>query len=285
MAIDPKEAFEYIGVNPEEFDSLDDFKAAYNKQYVGRDAAKQDEELRDAIFGQQIGAMETKLKQTFKEAGVEFEQGELKDLKYHDVLNKGLEKLTTTYSSQIEEAKKNSGGDIDQRIQELTQKLEKKDKTLQEERQLRETSIAQLSKEKEELMGNMKQYKIGVALDGYKKQLKLKEGITPVELKGFEAEIKDRYRFDFGDEGDLVVTDSKGNRIQSPEKAGKFMDPLDALSSLAKESGLYKSNPHTTSTRPASTHRFGGEGAANGEGKPLRELPAAVAAAKQRAGR
>lgn len=271
MPIEPKEIVEYIGIDLEKFDSIDEAKKEFDSKFKTLDSIKSDPSIRNELFGRKVGELETVFKRTAREAGVSFDDNEISGKKFEELIPLAFEKLNSSYSSQIEELKANSNSGTDERIKTLSETLEKQKKEYSQLQNLMKTSIDGLQNEKHELESSMKNYKLDIHKNQVMSQLKLKSQITEIEKKGFDALINENLNFDFDESGSIFVSDKKGNKIPNPNKAGEFMAPLDALSELAKKAGVVEVNPHANRQTASTVHLHGSPTAE----APRREVSAA----------
>src|SRR6056297_4140053 len=95
MPLSTEEQLEFLkftGVDPESAENLDSAKAAFKKSHVHVNEIAQRDDLIGPLFGKKIGEIETKFKQSLRGL-VDFEEGELKDKKFQEIIDLSTQKL------------------------------------------------------------------------------------------------------------------------------------------------------------------------------------------------
>jgi hypothetical protein len=259
MPIDPKEALQYLGIDPETVENLDAFKTHVSTTYVPRDKAHLDKEVTAKVFGSVNGALRTKLKGAGKEL-------ELADVKWDDLdpaegidlITAKAKARTAELSALLEESKK--GVKPAKEVEELSRKYEEAKKftdelkgqlgTWEQKYTTLEKSVAQREREA----------RINAQWERAMGGLKFNEGITPLAVKGFHASVKEKFAVEFDDEGNPYAVDATSkSRVPNPNKAHDFLGLDDLVKSYAEQEKLIGGNPNAGKPVRSTATMFGGQ--------------------------
>lgn len=232
MSVELKDVYEYLGVKPEDINSIDDLKSKFEPTFVRRDQAVKDPEIVSKVTGKLTGSLRTAILSTAKELEVEIGDDEIKDKKVEEIAkilgSKAKEKITAL----DKRASSNNPDDINKEWESKYTKLEKKFKDteslLNTTKSQFETESALWATEKKSIAFNNR-HKDALS------KVRFKTGITDLEMKGFNAIINEKYKHEFDESGNIFPTDAKGNRISNPKVAGTFMDFEDIYNMEANE--------------------------------------------------
>ena len=253
--IDLKQLNEFAGIEAENFDQ---FKEQFQQKFVLKENVVKDPELTSQITGKVMGSQMTKIRQMFKEEGIEFSDEETKTIKKNeDLFNLGLSKLKGNLLNQIEDVKKSASVGSDQRLQEYEARIAKIEKEKNDIKAAWKSTGEEFEKYKTEVSNTIKQKEIDFRLSKAKELLKLRSKINEAERAGFEAILKNRLKFDLDDSGQLVTMNASGERIKSKVKAGDFMPADEAIQEIVNELGLGETNPHAGKAAPQAPSMFG----------------------------
>lgn len=272
MGVEAKDILSYIGIDPEKFESIDDVKKEFAGKFMTLDEAKQNDEIHQHVLGKRLGELETKFKGFVRDAGVEFDEGELKDKKLMDIMPMAFEKLNGKITKLNDDLKSASNAHPDAKVKELSEALEKSKRAYSDLDQLHKTTVEDLTGKINEQSQSMQQFKIGVHQSKAMESIKFKDGMSEIEKRGFNALLSEKLKFDFDDQGSFIVTDASGQRIQSKDKAGDFASPEDAIKSIAEESGVLAkphANPHVRTTQVQPDHSTTPQGGGQGGGRKV----------------
>lgn len=232
-----KELHTYIGIDPENVESIEDAKKLFDKNFINVNNLDINDERVKPVFGRRIGEAETKFKQALKSLGVEFEEGELKDKKLEDLIDLGKDKI----KSQISTLKESAGKTDDKKVQDLQTKLENLEKERTTLEEARKAAIDEAEKLKKDYEQKESQTKLQSARQKVLSEIRLIE-MKPSQKIGFQALIDQKYNLSL--EGDnLVVMNKDGQKIPNPKKAGDFLTAKDIFEKEAQEEGLIQLNP------------------------------------------
>lgn len=207
------ELLKFIGYNPEEIESIDDFKKSFNETF-----------LKTSEYGRRIGGLESALIKKFKAANIEFKPEEIKDKKVEDIAELGLKKNFEFTNSQLEaEKKKNKGPD------EALTKLQGEFDTYKTEAQRKieaETALRlQLKTEYDTFKTQAETEKKTSAIKNYVngawEKFKWGTGVDDLKKKGFKATIQEKYQINLDESGNPYTANEKGERIASTKKTGE----------------------------------------------------------------
>ena len=256
---DLKSFCEFTGIEAENFDQ---FKEQFQSKFIVKENVIKDPEITDKIYGKIMGSQMTKIRQMFKEEGVEFTEEETKAIKKNDeLLVLGLNKLKGGFINQIEDVKKSNTVGADQRLSEYEARIAKIEKEKNDIKAAWKSTGEEFEKYKFEMASSLKQKEVDFRLAKAKESLKMRPKINEAERAGFEAILKNRLKFDLDDNGQPVTMNANGERIKSKVKAGDFMPAEEAMQDIINELGLGDTNPHAGKpaplAQPGATNMFG----------------------------
>jgi len=228
---DYKALISYIGLDPDKLEDVAAAKTAFNEKHIARDMAVKDPEIKAAVTGAVMGGLFTEAKRTFKDLGVDFEEGEVpkNDLKALFEIGK------TKVGAKIDDLTK-AQPDVDKWQKEIA----KKDQKLADISGLLESTKTRLAEVENEKTTAVKGVKLDIAKKELYGNLKFSSTVDEVRRRGFEAIISDKYKLDIEDEtGKAIIVDAKTNaRIQSTAKSSEFATPDEIFASEAEKLGL-----------------------------------------------
>lgn len=265
-----KDILDYTGLSAE---NLDEFKEAFDKQFTKKDVNHilKDPELKDAIHGRILGGQFTALKKTLAEFGVDTASPDfvaLKD-KNLDAIKFAIGDILSKKDSELEDLRSKVGSSNDDLIKQKEVEITNLKAKANDYKILAEKTALELDNTKTEFNNKFKQKEIDLNKGQIFSGLKLKPKIGEMEKIGFEALISQKLKFDIDDEGKFFVTDAAGNRIPNKAKHGTFLEPLEAVQSLADENGLVEKNPHGGQPAPARSGQQTPPPAGNQTPKPI----------------
>lgn len=260
----PEEVAKYLGVD-KEHESFDTFKTTFDTDFIRRKAVTEDEELQKAITGRRLGHIETELKKTAKDVGVDLEGEELKGLKVEELSNLILSKAieagkakATDLQSQLD------ASDKEEVVKQLNEKITGLEGKLGEERTAKKTVQDEYATFQSDSNTREVKNKIQFISEQAFNEVKFKEGITDVERLGFKGLFDSKFNLGLDPEnGAVIVTDKEGKKINNPDKAGDFLNLGSLLEQEANGQKLLKLNANGGQTAPAP-FSANGNGAQNG---------------------
>lgn len=230
-----KDVLAKLGIDKAE--NLDQFTDQFNKTYVGRQIAVDDDEIKKQVVGRITGGISTSMKREF-----ELDAKEIEGKKVEDILALGVAKL----KSKITELETNATKTKDEAVAEWQTKADKYKKEAGEYK----GQIDGLSKVLEDTKGNFEKEKKSWVInqkygDSYKKvfsQFAEEVAKDTLKVEGFNTLVSKNFQFDTDDNNELLVYDKEGKRIPSTAKIGTFLTPEEALMKIATENKLLKMN-------------------------------------------
>lgn len=234
---------EFLGIK--DVEKEEDFKKAFSEKFIAKSQVAEDDEIVKSIVGRRMGSIETGLKKIARSYEIEFGD-DLKEKKVEDIIDVLGTKIQEKHQSEIKTLKE-SIDDEDQKkaLTEWEDKYSKLEQKYSDTKDLLDNTKNEFNQYRDETNNKLKGVKLGVILDSTKSKMPWKDEMNEVEKKGFEAIIREKYKFDLDDENpsQAVPFDAKtGKRIQNPKKAGEFMSLNDVLETEAREMKLLKAN-------------------------------------------
>lgn len=231
-----KELSSYLGI---EADSLDKFKEKFSEKYISKQVYDSDVDDLKKSHGSRLGKLESHAKNAFKDLGVTFGEGELKDKPVEDILAIGAEKVKGTIGS-LSEASKGKNADVDKIKGEYESKLNAAYKERDDYKGFFETAKTEKETLSKELSGKLTSYKVNHYVNDTYNQIKFSSTAKPLEMKGFKSNIEEKYEIRMG-ENDQPEVWLKGKNERVKNTQG-FVDFKTILETEAKEASLLESN-------------------------------------------
>lgn len=242
MPIDPKQALEYLGVNPEEVESLDAFKEHVSKTYVLRSEAIKDEEVQRQIFGKVNNTMRARLKNVAKDIGIDAKFDEIDPTDGIDLIAAGAKAKLVEYESKLAEVQK--GHKPAKEVEEWQRKYDEASKKVE----ALTGNLAEWEAKYKDLESNVtkreRETRINAQWERAFGGLKFNEGVSPLAVKGFQVAVRDKYAIDFDDEGSPYAIDvTTKKRVPNPNRAHEFLGLDDLVKQYAEAEKLIGGNP------------------------------------------
>jgi hypothetical protein len=259
MPIKPEVLTTFLDLDLEKFENEDALKAHFDQTFIRRDMAQNDKEIAGKVFGKVNDLLRQKLGKAGKELGIEAAFLDMDPAEGIETISNTLKERTAQLSAEVEAAKK--GGASSKDVEALKAQLE----TLQKERD----AFGKQAKEYEEkyttLEGGLKQREAQAKIDGAFARaieaIQFREDVNPYARKGFEAEIRSKYKVEFGDDGQAKVIGPDGNIVMNKTKAQTFATLDEIAKQHAEEAKMIGGAPQggtpvrrtvsTTSMTPA----------------------------------
>lgn len=253
MALELKDISEYIGIKLEDFKTADEFKIAFDKEFLKQSAINEDSEPVKKILGKVFGTLENDIKKVANkfELGIDFESADYTGKKkVNDKLNFIIDTFDAKNKIVIAGLTEKANLGNDDKVKEYMTKLEK---------------ATQKAKETEILLNSTKTefetYKTNTAteiknktLSGIKKEIYSKAKFFPeandFTKKGFLTSFEEQYNFDIDENENPFITNKKGEKLVSKKKAGTFMSPFEVLEEEIIKAGLNPKNPQGGRIKP-----------------------------------
>ena len=240
-----KDLMAYLGADSEKVKTLEDFKAFFEPEFVRAKNLTEESEFIKPILGKMLGTLENEVKKIAKTGGLESEidsddfknQKMLRD-KFAFVVNKLNEKST----AQIKEWETKASQGNDEKVKEYEKKLNSTEQKKKDLEILLNQTVGEFNNFKEQSTSQLKSFKLNIVKKDAFSKLPLKSDVKPIELKGFEATINEKYKLDIDDEDSVIVTDAKGAKIPNPKVNGTFMTLDEILQAESVAAGIYQLN-------------------------------------------
>jgi hypothetical protein len=261
-----KDLLNTLGIT-EDIRDVSEFKKIIEDKFVPVSEIAERKELIEPIvnkaIGKRIGSIETLLKKTAKEHGIDIEGGELKDKPIEEVTKHLFGKLTDAHTSVVKDLKTQLDGKSDEVFKKLQKEIEEYKTKYSEVENLLNDTKNQFTKLQSDKENEIKSFKIEVKKKSIFDTIGFKKDMSAVEKTGFETLLNSKYALDLdGDE--IVVKDKSGKRIKNDKVVGAFKTFEEVLKEEAEANGLISKNPHggkpafvaattttTTTTEPA----------------------------------
>lgn len=245
MKLDPKKLFTYLDL-PDDIvkafedddDPIDKFKEHFEEKFITKKMALHDEDIKLKLTGTAFGKITAHLIRDSELSHSDVEDKTVEEV--FDLIDTEHKEKVTELEKQVVDAGEGKGTD-DEAVKKLKDDLELKTNKVKELDDLILEGNKKIEEMNTERDSERKNDRVKWGLNEMTGQIKFKDGISTLEINGFNQLIKDNYRFDY-DENDLMtVKDLKGEQIKNEKKTG-FLTPGDVLSMEAGENKLLKVN-------------------------------------------
>jgi len=219
-----KDLLDALDIEVGEDATPDDIQAAVKGKWVPRDLAHQDSE----IVGRIVGANETVMKKNLREVaetlGLKDEdlQGfRLSNLSDKDpeknILLKAKARVEGRYAELAEKAK---GKDNSKAAEEWQAKLEKAAMEANSYKEMLANKDKEFSDFREGIEQERKAFRINHAQEQALKSLKLSDEVDKIRMLGFNTYMKESYKFDLDEAGNIKVLDKDGQQVKNAKGTG-----------------------------------------------------------------
>lgn len=281
MPIESKEILDYLGL--ESVEKLEDFREKFDPVFVRKAAIKDDKELHASLIGKVLGSSRTTIVNKLKEDGIEFEPGEIAEMKeskipVEQIFEKGITKLKNHYQAQLDAVKANVGKPSEELEKAWQEKIHKAESKAKDYEARWETAKKEFEAKEVEFNGKLK----GTILDTRKADLerdfKWSSDADELKKEGFKSVMAKKYKLDLDESGTLEIFNSKGERIPNPKKNGTFKTPLEVFEEEGLAAKVWAANlvADKAKPRPIMQHIESPAFPQNGRGRAIH--PAAAAA-------
>jgi hypothetical protein len=233
-----KDILTYVGIEAE---NIGDFKKKFDETYLRKENALDWDKL-NAEIGKVKGGIETAIKRQAKAFGVEFQPEELKDKKVEEIIEITLKKITENADAALKAVKEESKKAKPQEVQELLEKLNKLTDKANQYEQINADLKKQMEQKEAEFNNSIKSIKKNLQLENLWGSIKFRSDVDPLQIKGFKADINEKYKFDLNEKEDLVITDLDGKFIPSSAKHGAIKTPAEVITELAAAAKILSVN-------------------------------------------
>ena len=216
------------------------------KTWLTESTAIKNEKVRGVILNGKLSSIEKKLSDGF---GLTADQ--IKDKKVEDI----IELATTAHATKIEELKGQINEEAGEALKKANLKSEDLAKSLKEKTDLLTGAATTIEEAKTEFETFKADIHLGGLVSDERRKVKLIQGEhAEMAESHFNSKVSEMLRFKQDEQGLLIVTDPKGNQIQSKANAAKVLSPFEALDNLA------------STLKVKQMSKGGGEGGSGGNG-------------------
>lgn len=255
--------------------SDDDVKEWFHGMYIAKSLATEDEDIRKTVMGSMLGTLETNAKKAFG-----FSSSDVKDKKLSEIFEMAAEKHTKALGEKDTEIAGLSTGDADSEktIKELKEKMTLKEEALTAKDEELHTANSSMEELKSGHAKEIKSTKIDSMFTHAFGGINFKDDLSEIERSGLKATLNQNFTYELSDEGDILVLDSKGEKVSNDKKT-EFVSLSEHLETQAREHKLLKMNTAPPEKKvPVITGKNGEETSE----APKRTLhPAAIKRAEQ----
>ena len=273
MALTAEQQAELIKFqNPQllEAESLEAAKELLSSEFIKKAEVHKDETIVGQIIGSRIGKLDTALNQLATANGLEFDEN-TKKAKIEDKISFVFESTKKMLSEKDELLKGKGGDELKAKIEaEYKQKIEGLTKELSSTKDLLTHNTNEFNTFKSNVEVEKKNFRLTNEFENARKKISLSPEAKPLEIKGFETTIKDKYVFDLNENGEAVVMlKETGKQIPNDKQMGTFMNIEQILQKEAEElrihakapaagkkTGTFTPQPAAPSTPTASSKRI-----------------------------
>lgn len=247
-----KELLSYLPIELDKVKDVTEFKAKFDSEFIKPANIKEDNPAVVAIIGKRFGLVENELKKIAKSNGVDidFDSEDFKPLKVNEKFKTVAQKIIDLKESRIAELTASQGKEPAELTAEWEKKLKKKDKEIDEFKQLLETSKqsyttieGEFNNFKVDSEKKIKDTKLSIVKKGIYEKAVFAPEVNKYAKTGFFTEFENEFTIDVDDEGVEFITDKKGQKIPNPKSHDTFKTPLEVLSEKLIEAKLTSLNP------------------------------------------
>lgn len=228
---------DYTGLDPA---NADEFKRGFSEKFFTEKDITSNKKLTGIATGFLSGKLTTKLKRDYK-------------LEATDIEGKTIEEILDIVARKTETEKeelKKQVSDPGEGLKELQAQFEKVKGQLDQEKQAKadlkkaleekdkEYTTKELNRKKNEAFEDI----LGKVRKGEEGKRKPLIALSEEQEFFYKNKLKDTFELDFED-GKVILTDKEGKKIPNPNKAGEFLEPLDAFYQIAEEKKYVQNNP------------------------------------------
>lgn len=231
-----KEFVSYLGINPDEIESIDKAKEAFSGNYIIKSALKDSDEFKKSVGGA-FGNITTVVKRVAKEHGIELTSDDIKDKKVEEIISVFDAKLKETYTARINEEREKAAAKPSEREKEWEDKYGKLKQKHDEKEQMIQSLTGEVEKVKQSSKQELNHFRIMDASERALSGIKFTEDVKKDALKltGFKAHLESKYLRDIDEDGTPFIMDkATKSRIPNPKKMGAFLS-IDEVYALEAE--------------------------------------------------
>lgn len=227
-----------------------ELEKSINTNYIGRNIAHEDDEIKNRFYGKTFGSLETKLKRNSKLFGDDLIQpSEIDELGFENA----LDEVSKRAAERLNEYKKladtngSSDSELKEKNKELLSQIDQYTQKINDLEQFR-SQVPKLQDEISQWEQKHENFKVNLELNGRKEQAlksipftdQLKGAAKDYAIKGFKDNLNSKYKIELGDDSKdgLRITEIATNK--RPVNGSEFMTFEEIATLEAKNAGLLK---------------------------------------------
>ena len=242
MAIETKELLKFLNLGFAETDiealDLEKVKEKFTSVYSPKSELNQK-------TGEMIGRLGTKYKQILQAQGIDFVNSDVDGKPFEEVMELGITKFKTKFSTEIEDLKSKVGtgtGKQDEALLKKIEKLEQKDGEWSGKYSALQTEYDGFKTDSE---SKFKNYKLQNKLNEiHSNKIQWKQDTSDLTKKGYFSTINENYKVELDENDNILVKDKTGNQIPNPAVNNTFMKYEDILQEVGVKEGTWPLNNH-----------------------------------------
>lgn len=242
-----KDVNEWLGIESED---LEDFKTKFKEKYFTEEEVLADKAKLGKFTSKTLSGVEANAFKIAKGYGVEVNKDEFKGKKTEEIINALFEAKEGQHQTFVEKMKADSKQGADEKFTKLNEEYEKALSKVSDLETLNQSTASKFDEAEKEWGNKIKTFK----KDYFEKDLystfNYAPDLDPLKKKGWQSEMREKYRFDFDETDTAYVTDSEGKRIENPAKHGTFKSPLEVLKEEGEKAGVISVNPQAGKPAP-----------------------------------
>lgn len=235
-----KEILATLSLDPEKVTTVDQFKSAVETDFIRKDQIEKTPEIFNKLAGVALGSAEVGFLRELKGIGVELAKDEISGKKLTDIFKIALPKVKESFEVKISELEKKVSVGSDEKVKILEAEKDKIMKDRDDYKALNQTLASEFSSFKEDLVKKERSNKLNSIFEKSYNAVNFRDGMTPIDHKGFKADLNDNYKFDIDDAGILEIRDASGRVVMSPKKTGTPATLDEILIVEAEKNNLIK---------------------------------------------
>ena len=249
--IESKDILSYLGI---EADSLDKFQENFTTSFIKKDPniIADEKDLYAKILGKKTGVIESAMKRALKRNGIEIKADEIKDAYTEDAIEYAIDKTFKTNFEKVKTLEEQLSKGTDEKHKTLLSDLEK----IKNDYNVLISSNTSLKTEYDTYKNTAESEKKNIKKSIFEEKLlnaiEWASTAKDNELikEGFISKVKKNFNFDLDDNGDFIVTDTKGNKIANPKVNSTFKSPIEVVKEFGIENNVWAINPHDQKPKP-----------------------------------
>lgn len=250
MPLEAKEILDYLGAKAE---TLEEFKASFDKDFIKQSMITEDSEPVKKILGKTFGTIENEVKKIAKgfDLDVDFDSEDLKGKKVTDKLKFVVGEFDKKNKLIFEDLTAKAGLGNDEKVKEWQSKFEKVDGKLKEKNTLFDSLKGEFDNYKTSTANEIKNTKLNIHKKEVFGKANFIDDANEFTKKGFLIDFQDKYDIDLDENESPIIKNKKGERLISTKTAGTFKEISEVLEEELALAKLLKLNANGGQAKPA----------------------------------